>query len=142
MSVKWRSLAGIILKEKRLFIALRKKGATFGEKWEFPGGKADECESDETALKREYLEEFGVDIVVGSLFACSSFQNKEKEYELYAYLCRFADEDAEDKIQLSEHTQWRWAALDEIYRLDFMPSDQALFPAIKTYLEQFDCYDN
>ena len=137
-----RSLAGIILKGKELFIAQRKEGGALGEKWEFPGGKAEEHESDEAALKREYLEEIGIDITVGPLLATSSFQNKEKEYMLYAYLCRFAGEESRQEIQLSEHIRWRWVSFDEINKLDFVPSDRALFPALEKYLGQLNLDDD
>ncbi|GHV95678.1 hypothetical protein AGMMS50293_19980 [Spirochaetia bacterium] len=51
---------------------------------------------------------------------------------LCAYLVHFADNTL-GGIRLAEHTQWRWAALDEIEALDFAGSDRALIPALKAY---------
>jgi 8-oxo-dGTP diphosphatase len=125
-----RSVAGIARESNKLFIALRLPGGDLGGKWEFPGGKAEEGESDGQALVREYREEFGVEVIPGSLLACASFDHKGEEYSLKAYEVKFAGRD----FTLKEHSEWKWAALDEIEGLDFAGSDLKLLPALKTYL--------
>ena len=82
---------------------------------------------------KELLEEFAADIVVSSFIAKSSFEHKGKIFSLKAYNFHFsAGEPA--NLSLTEHSAWRWASLDEIEKIDFVPSDRALFPALKTYL--------
>ncbi|MCL2192555.1 MAG: NUDIX domain-containing protein [Treponema sp.] len=128
-----RSVAGIALNEGRLFIALRKAGGSLGLKWEFPGGKAEEGESDEDALKREYLEEFNVGIKVGSLLASTEFSNKGKLFSLNAYQVFMDSLD----FKMVEHTQWRWATLDEIENDigdGFADSDLRLLPTLREHL--------
>jgi 8-oxo-dGTP diphosphatase len=121
-----RSIAGIALDQGRVFIARRVSGGDMGDKWEFPGGKVEEGESDEEALRREYQEEFGVPITIGPLLGSVSFEHRGL-HRLNAYRIFFSD----TRFKLSEHTQWRWASLDEIEKLDFVDSDRKLTPDLR-----------
>ena len=130
-----RSVAGIAIEGERLFIARRKPGGDLGEKWEFPGGKAEAGESDEEALQREYLEEFGVPVRPGPCLGSASFEHRGQTFSLNAYRVYFETPFPEN-LSLAEHTQWQWALLGEIEGLDFAGSDRALFPGLKAYLDQ------
>jgi 8-oxo-dGTP diphosphatase len=121
-----RSVAGIACEGGKLFIAKRKPGGDLGGKWEFPGGKAEDSESDEEALLREYREECGVDVRVGDFLAASSFVHHGREFSLRAYRVSFAVAD----LRLAEHSEWRWASPAEIRGLDFAASDLALLPLL------------
>jgi 8-oxo-dGTP diphosphatase len=129
-----RSVAGIAVKGGALFIARRKSGGDLGGKWEFPGGKVEEGENDRAALLREYREEFGLDIETGPLLASSSFEHKDNTFSLNAYRVFFEGGEPGSRICLEEHTEWRWAALEDIEKMDFADSDRGLFPALKAYL--------
>lgn len=121
------SVAGIAWEGGRFFIARRVDGGDMGGKWEFPGGKVDQGESDETALKREYKEEFGVDITIGAFLGSAAFEHRRIERQVNAYRIFFTN----TNFTLSEHTQWRWATFEEIQGLDFVDSDLKLIPALK-----------
>jgi 8-oxo-dGTP diphosphatase len=122
-----RSVAGIVFEESRFFIARRLPGGDMGDKWEFPGGKVEDGESDEQALVREYFEEFGVSITTGSKLAEAEFEHKGKKYTLSAYRVYFSSQN----FVLTEHSEWRWASLDEIEKSDFADSDLKLLPTLK-----------
>jgi len=123
-----RSLAGIAVNDEgRFLIALRKPGGSVGGRWEFPGGKAENGESDGEALEREYLEEFGVKIEVGPLLANAEFSNGNRRFSLNAYRIYPASFD----FALAEHTEWKWASIDEIASsTNFVDSDLLLVPAL------------
>ena len=130
-----RSVAGIAIDAGRVFIARRVPGGSLGGKWEFPGGKAEDGESDAEALKREYLEELGVGIEVGPLLASAEFDNKGRSYSLNAYRVSFDSLD----FDMTMHTEWRWVALDEITgddsaAGDFADSDLKLLPMLRERL--------
>ena len=57
-------VAAVINKDKKYFIAQRNRNKHFSFHWEFPGGKVDEDETFEFALKREILEELSIDIKI------------------------------------------------------------------------------
>jgi 8-oxo-dGTP diphosphatase len=123
------SVAGIVLEEGRLFVARRGPGGGLGGKWEFPGGKVEAGESCEDALAREFLEEFGVPVMVGQLLAGASFTHKGKARSLRAYMVRLESR----RFTLSEHTEWRWVFPVEIPALDFAGSDLKLLPELEKY---------
>jgi 8-oxo-dGTP diphosphatase len=127
-----RSVAGIAVREKKFFIARRLPGGDLGGKWEFPGGKAEEGETDEAALRREYREEFDAAVETGPLLASASFEHRGHTFRLNAYRVFFTG----GQLRLTEHTEWRWASLDAIEKLDFADSDRKLFSALQSYLEQ------
>jgi 8-oxo-dGTP diphosphatase len=133
-----RSVAGIAIDGRRLFIALRKYGGSLGGKWEFPGGKLEEGENDAEALRREYLEEFNIDIEVGHLLASAEFTHNECRFTLNAYRIVFSSYE----FHMTEHTEWRWVNLEEIETLDFAGSDRLLLPALQPYLEAQAGIDN
>ncbi|MCL2270807.1 MAG: (deoxy)nucleoside triphosphate pyrophosphohydrolase [Treponema sp.] len=127
-----RSVAGIAIENNAVFIARRKAGGSLGGKWEFPGGKAEEGESDEAALRREYIEEFGAVITVGPLLASAEFTHNDQQFLLNAYRIFFEKRD----FCLTEHEEWRWAVIGEISLLDFADSDLKLLPPLQMYLKE------
>ena len=128
-----QSVAGIAIDQAgRFFIARRNAGGDLGEKWEFPGGKVETGESGEAALRREYLEEFGVPVETGSPLAEACFTHNGIQFDLRAYRIFFGN----TQFNMKEHSQWRWASLGEIEELDFAGSDRLLLPGLQAYLEQ------
>jgi 8-oxo-dGTP diphosphatase len=123
------SVAGIALAPGGIFIARRKTGGGLGGKWEFPGGKVEEGEGDADALRREYREELGIAVEVGSLLASAEFTHSGYTFALNAYRIVFSSLD----FRMAEHTEWRWASLAEIELLDFAGSDRLLLPALQAH---------
>lgn len=125
------SVAGIIVEKGKTFIAKRKEGGDLGEKWEFPGGKAEDGETGEDALIREYNEEFGVQIKVEELLGETEFEHRQEKRVLKAYRAIFVTRD----FSLSEHTEWQWASLEHIKSLikenNFAKSDSKLLSFIE-----------
>ena len=90
--------AAILNPQGQLLIAKRPEDKHQGGLWEFPGGKVEADESVETALKRELLEEIGIEVqqceplvriehdysdksVVLDVWVVSSFSGKAKGLE-------------------------------------------------------------
>ena len=70
MSVSARSLrvvAALITSDggRRVLVQQRPPGKPRGLLWEFPGGKVEQHESDEDALRREAREELGIELEIG-----------------------------------------------------------------------------
>jgi len=119
--------AGILCKDDRYFVAKREDKGSIGGLWEFPGGKNRWGESEEETLKREFQEELGLDIKVGSLLHTHDFVNKGTLYHQKAYLvtCNEAQ-----KPKLSVHTTYRWVTKEELLSLQFAPSDQRIIATL------------
>jgi mutator protein MutT len=58
-------VAGLIQREGRFLVGQRMKNDRHGLKWEFPGGKVEEGESQAAALARELREELGIEAQIG-----------------------------------------------------------------------------
>ncbi|AEF85307.1 MutT/NUDIX family protein [Treponema primitia ZAS-2] len=120
-------MAGIACEQGLFFIAQRLSGGDMGDKWEFPGGKVEEGESDAEALIREYDEEFGAPVTVGPLLGTADFEHHGIARQVNAYRIYLTHTD----FRLTEHTQWKWASLEEIETLDFVDSDRKLVPDLR-----------
>lgn len=122
------SVAGIFKRENYYLIGKRKPGGSVGGLWEFPGGKVRHDESHEQALKREYLEELGIDIEVNNFITKKEFKHKTQLYNLYAY---YIDSDIGPFLK-NEHSDFKWLTKGEIYKLgsNLVESDRLLLEYI------------
>jgi len=117
-----RSIAGVSVRDGRVFVARRSPGGSMGGTWEFPGGKCEPGESDAEAVVREYDEEFGLRVVPGPTIGESGFVNGVKPYELAAVMVEFDGEPP----ALREHDEYRWVGAEELVALELSDSDRSL----------------
>lgn len=122
------SVAGVLKDKNRYLLGKRKLGGDIGGLWEFPGGKVRYGETHSDALKREFLEELNIEVIVGSFIVKKEFLHNEKEYCLNAYYI-------ESKSRIfnhREHSEFRWFTLKEIYSLgkSFVESDRLLLESL------------
>jgi 8-oxo-dGTP diphosphatase len=113
------SVAGVAERDGKVLIARRKPGTSIGECWEFPGGKAENGETPEDALRREWWEEMGVRPAVGELLFTGGFSNGPQTYRLLAYAIELEDA----RIELSEHSKAQWVDVENLDHFQFAPSD-------------------
>ena len=113
------STAGVAKSNNKYFIAKRKPGNSLGALWEFPGGKTEKGEQPQEALKREFLEEFNVDIKVNDILCSGLFTHNENRYKLIAFKIDLLSE----KIELIEHTEYLWATEHDLKKYQFPESD-------------------
>lgn len=121
-----RSVAGVAVRDGKAFVARRLQGGSMGGRWEFPGGKVEEGESERDAVAREFDEEFGLPVSVGEFLGESTFQNSGRRYELYAFRVGFQGEPA----YLREHAEAAWLGMGELRDLDLSDSDRSLLPFV------------
>ncbi len=110
----FNSVAGIILKNSRYFLGRRKPGGAIGGKWEFPGGKVEDGENFHDALKREFLEELEVDIVVKDFITKKEFYHNNNKFILNAYFIELLIFD----VSYNEHVEFKWFTHDELIKLE------------------------
>ncbi len=116
------STAGIIRKDNRVLIALRKPGTSIGESWEFPGGKARDYETPREALTREFQEELGVAVHVGEQLFEGFFTNRDSEYRLLAFSVSLESED----FNLLEHSSVDWVEISSLGEYPMASSDRQI----------------
>ncbi|MDR2144501.1 MAG: NUDIX domain-containing protein [Treponema sp.] len=125
------SVAGIAIRDDKVFVARRRPGGALGGKWEFPGGKARSGESHADTLRREYLEELSVPVEVGEKIAEARFVHGNTRFCLNAL--RITPQS--DDFSLNEHSEYRWVTVEELEKLDFAGSDRLIFPEVKKLLQ-------
>ncbi|MBO4320171.1 MAG: NUDIX domain-containing protein [Treponema sp.] len=128
------SIAGIAHYGRKVLIAHRNPTGQMGGRWEFPGGKVDGEETDQEALIREFQEEFGIDVVAGSLIASAEFYHNGEKVDLHAYTIQVPHRGDENPYVLTEHTEYMWADIDSIQGLDFVDSDKLIYPSVRSFV--------
>ena len=102
-----------------LIVKRHPKSRTDPEMWELPGGKVESGEFFTDALVREIKEETNLDVSVGDF--CEAIQNDyshKRTVQIMMYL-----ENIEGEVKISdEHTDWKWATLEEIKTLNISTS--------------------
>ena len=120
-----RVVAAIIEKDNKILIARRLKGE-FKDLWEFPGGKYEEGETGEQAIKREIEEEFDAEIEVKDLVTTVEYQYPEFYLVMDCYKCELISKE----LHLHDHTAFKWIVPNEEIN-DWVPADRNV---IREYL--------
>ncbi|HTZ41268.1 MAG TPA: alpha/beta fold hydrolase, partial [Syntrophales bacterium] len=102
-----------------VLIARRKRGHRLAGKWEFPGGKLEEGETPEECLRREMMEEFGVDVTVGEFVGRSHHIYPHGAIDLLAYRVTYLN----GIYQLHDHEEIRWVYPADLADHDFSEAD-------------------
>lgn len=119
--------AGLIMCNGLILIAQRKKGKSLEFKWEFPGGKLEEGETFEECLKRELLEEMGLEISIKEHFIDSTYEYDFGTIILHSY---WATCKSQHIPVVLEHEQYKWIEIKELSEYDFAPADKPIIEEI------------
>jgi 8-oxo-dGTP diphosphatase len=112
-------VAAILTDGKKYFIAQRPHEKHLGGYWEFPGGKIDQGESPETALKREMAEELTVKVAVGEKIAETTNEYEDRIVTLLFYECTLIS----GTLTLLEHIDSAWVTAEEMVKYNLAPAD-------------------
>ena len=128
------SIACIVFENNKFFVAKRICKGDMGGRWEFPGGKLDEGEDFETAIKREMKEEFGIEVCVLEKISHSTFFHKDKECSLDSFHVKLSSDGKNPRFILTEHSDYGWCTPEEIKEKiknsEFVDSDSAIVPKV------------
>jgi len=113
--------AAIIVENKKILCVQRNKGKYdyISYKYEFPGGKLEEGENEEDALKREISEELNLEIDVAENFLVVTHKYLDFDLTMHSYLCKANTE----KLVLKEHIDAKWLFKNELIELDWAAAD-------------------
>jgi 8-oxo-dGTP diphosphatase len=105
--------------EGRIFATQRGYG-DYKDWWEFPGGKMEQGETPEEALKREIWEELETQIVVERFVATVEWDYPQFHLTMHCYLCHVES----GHLELKEHEAAKWLNKDELESVNWLPADR------------------
>ncbi|EIF00353.1 NUDIX domain-containing protein [Saccharomonospora glauca] len=119
-----------VVRDGRLLAQQRAFPAEAAGLWELPGGRVEPGESDAEAVRRECVEELGVDVVVGDRVGADVPLPNGMVLRVYAATLR----DAEAEPRAVEHRALRWLPAAELREIDWLPADRVLVPDLLALL--------
>ena len=115
-------VAAVIKKDNKYFIAQRNRNKHFAYHWEFPGGKVDDGESFDYALKREIKEELSINIKIIKKITSEKHKDEQINVEVHYFLCEILNEN----IILSEHEDMKWVYKQDLLNYKLAPGDSKI----------------
>lgn len=114
-------VAAIIQKNDTFLCVQRNKGKYdyISYKWEFPGGKVEQGESKDEAIKREILEELEMDVEVISEAITVNHQYPDFKLIMHSLICNSNTPEP----KLNEHVAYKWLPKSDLAKLDWAAAD-------------------
>jgi 8-oxo-dGTP diphosphatase len=124
-----RVVAALILKNGKILVCQRTKHQTMPLKWEFPGGKIEEGEQPQDALRRELEEELGIDATIGDEVARIRHEYRSgNSVELRFFVVTDFKGELENRI----FRDMQWAERWDLPSFDFLEADLRLVSDLAT----------
>ena len=115
-------VAAVLKDNNKYLIAQRNRNKHFAYHWEFPGGKVDNHETFERALKREIKEELLINIKILYHIASQKHKDDKIDVEVHYFLC----ESLNQNIVLSEHEDMKWVQKNDLLKFKMAPGDSKI----------------
>jgi 8-oxo-dGTP diphosphatase len=126
--MKHLQVACAIIERDGLVLAAQRSAAmSLALKWEFPGGKIHVGETAAECLRRELVEEMGIQVCVGKSLPASTHSYPTFTVTLQPFICAITS----GEIILHEHAEILWLPPERLHSLDWAEAD---FPVIESYL--------
>lgn len=123
--------AGIIEYNGKILCAQRAKGKYeyIDYKWEFPGGKLEEGETQAEALRRELIEELDMEVEINDHYTDVVYNYPDFTLTMHVFLCTAKS----NRVRMNVHRDIIWLEKEKLDTLDWAKADEEL---VKQYLNR------
>jgi len=118
----------IILFNQKILVAQRSEKMKLPLKWEFPGGKLEDGESEVNCIKREIKEEMNIEIEILKKLSNSIYDYGTFKINLIPFISNYVT----GEIILSEHKDYKILNKSELLNLDWAEAD---LPIVEEFLK-------
>ena len=114
--------------DNRVLVTSRPDSKSMAGLWEFPGGKIENGETPEQAIKRELEEELGIKTFVSCLAPLNFASHSYDQFHLLMplYICR----KWEGILHPKEEQKMKWVRPSDLYNLEMPPADKPLIHSL------------
>ena len=112
--------AAIIENNNKEILAAKRSDVSEGPAWEFPGGKVEDGETPEEALRREIDEELGCALQLVLPFDTAEHDYPDFHLSMDVFVVTLAPGNAPET---REHSELRWVNKDQLTEVEWLPAD-------------------
>ena len=122
-------VAAIIINNGQIFCVERPEHRLtyISNKFEFPGGKIEEGETQKEALARELLEELCIKVDVDDHFITVNHQYPDFALTMHAYIVKVSSRE----VTLNEHVSLKWLNPEDLFEVDWAAADIPIADKLK-----------
>ena len=125
-----------------LLSARRTEPPVVAGKWEFPGGKIEDGETQEACVLREIKEELGVDVVLHERVEgpLNGFWPLTERIAFALWIVSVVE--GQTPVILEDHDAIDWLPADDLFRVEWVPADIPLVKQLAGLLADHDAMEN
>uniref|UniRef100_UPI0040265A5E (deoxy)nucleoside triphosphate pyrophosphohydrolase n=1 Tax=Eshraghiella crossota TaxID=45851 RepID=UPI0040265A5E len=114
-------------KGETIILSTQRGYGEFKDSWEFPGGKIENGETPQEALKREIMEELDTQIEVGTLIDTIEYDYSDFHLSMDCFWCEIV----RGNLVLKEHENAKWLTKEQLQDVEWLPADIKLIENIR-----------
>lgn len=114
-------------KGQTIILSTQRGYGEFKDSWEFPGGKIENGETPQEALKREIMEELDTQIEVGTLIDTIEYDYPDFHLSMDCFWCEMV----RGNLVLKEHENAKWLTKEQLQDIEWLPADIKLIENIR-----------
>ena len=114
---------------KQVFATQRGYG-DYKDWWEFPGGKIEQGESPQDALRREIREELATEISVGNYIGTIEYDYPAFHLSMQCFVSNVVS----GKLELLEHENAAWLTRETLRSVKWLPADILILDKVEELL--------